>query len=75
MVLNGEDRQLSMPETFDGPIVEIEVGDFETWSAWNPTFFSRNGEPMVLRRNENASCLKLADWVIPAAMAVWKLGG
>jgi hypothetical protein len=70
MILNGKDRFLAMTQSFDRPVVEIHVRDFELWCTGNFFFTSFDREAVILRRDQHSSRRDFFHWMISAAMAV-----
>src|SRR3954471_1096648 len=74
VVLHREERQLAMANPLDGPIVEIEVGDFERRRPGNPGSISNYRETMVLSGDEDLIGTNIPHRVVSASMAVGQLG-
>ena len=74
MVLHGEEWKLAVPHTFDGAVVEVEVGDLERRRARNAIGIANYREAMILRGDENLSRPKIAHRVVPSPVSVGQLG-
>jgi hypothetical protein len=48
MVLHGKNRVFPVPDPFDGPVVEVKVGDLKRLRAGNAARLSPDCKPMVL---------------------------
>jgi len=44
-LLDGKNRVLPVLDSFDGPVVEVKVGDLKRLRARNPTRLSRTANP------------------------------
>src|SRR5687768_13678526 len=75
VILHGKDRLLAVLQPFHGAVVQIHVRYLERWGARYPFLVALHGEPMVLRRDQDASGGKLLDRMIPTAVAVRHLHG
>src|SRR5438046_2495602 len=73
MVLNGKNWVLAVLDPFDGPVVEVKVGDLKRLRARNARRLSPHCESVVLRRDKYLSCSNIANWMIATPMAVWQL--
>src|SRR4029077_10189771 len=73
MVLDGKNRVLPVLDAFDGPVVEVKVGDLKRLRAGNARRFTANCESVVLRSDKYLSGRKIAHGMVAAAMAVWEL--
>src|SRR5687768_10461813 len=75
MVLNGEQRQLAMPNSFDGSIVQVDVRHLERGRAGNAATLAKHREAMVLRGDEDLVVAQIANRVVSTAMTVRQLPG
>src|SRR6267142_5352700 len=73
VVLDGKNRVLPVLDSFDGPVVEVKVGDLKRLRARNLTRLSPYGESMILGRDKYLSCRKIPYWMVAAAVSVWEL--
>src|SRR6266511_3764986 len=73
MVLDRENRVLPVPDPFDGPIVEVKVGDFKRLRTGNATRIAVHRESMVLRRDKYLSRIEIAHRVVAPAMPIREL--
>ena len=64
-----------MPETFDGAVVQVDVGDLEVRCSLHARDIPFDRKPMILRRDEHTARIDLTHGVISAAMPEWKLCG
>src|SRR6267378_1835032 len=62
-----------MLDSFDGPVVEVKVGDLKRLRAWNAASLSPHRESMILRSDKYLSCSKIPHWMVAAAMSVREL--
>src|SRR5690349_680510 len=74
MILNREQRQLSMTNPLYSAVIQIEMGDLETGRAWHPNFVPYNREAMVLRSDEDLIGPDVAHRMVAAAVPVGELG-
>src|SRR5688500_17638258 len=75
VILHPEHRQLTVAETLDRPIVQVDVGNLEMRGAANTLFVALNREPMVLRSYENPSRLHLPNGMITTSVPIGHLRG
>src|SRR5438034_6618932 len=73
VVLDRENCVLAVLDPFDGPVVEVKVGDLKRLRARNAARLPPDCESMVLRRDKYLSCSNIADRMIAAPMAVGQL--
>jgi hypothetical protein len=70
MILDSENREGSVPKAFDGPIVQIDVGDFQIRRTLYRLLVSFDGKAVVLRRDQDSARLDFLYRVISAAVSV-----
>ena len=71
MVLDAEDGELPVDQTFHCSVVQIQVGQAEVRSSGNLQLLPRNdGEPVVLRRDLDRVPIEVANRVVPAVVPV-----
>ena len=75
MVLNREERQLPVPDSLDGAVVQIEVGHLEAGCSRNLVTLSNYCEAMILSRDKHLVVPQIPDRMVPAPVAVRQLGG
>jgi hypothetical protein len=75
MVLHREERQLSMSNSFDRAVIEVQVSDLELGSPWDPLPVSNYREAMILSGDEDLIGPQVSNRMVPATMTVGKLGG
>src|SRR6266568_1762909 len=73
VVLDGKNRILSVLDAFDGPVVEVKVGDLKRLRTWNTARFAPDCESVVLRRDKYLSRIEIAHGMIAAPMSVREL--
>ena len=73
VVLDGKNRILSVLDAFDGPVVEVKVGDLKRLRTWNTARFAPDCESVVLRRDKYLSRSEIAHGMIAAPMSVREL--
>ena len=74
MVLDAEDGELPVDQTFHCSVVQIQVGQAEVRSSGDLQLLPRNdGEPVVLRRDLDRVPIEVADRVVPAVVPERKL--
>src|SRR6266446_84333 len=73
MVLDGKNWILPMLDPFDGPVVEVKVGDLKRLRARNTTRLSPHCESMILRCDKYLSCCNNPHWMVAAAMSIREL--
>src|SRR5258705_11108171 len=73
MVLNGKNRVFPVLDPFDGPVVEVKVGDLKRLRARNATRLSPHCESMILRCDKYLSCRNIPHWMVAAAMSLREL--
>ena len=71
MVLHRKDRQVTMPDTLNGIIVEIDMGDFH--GRWQRAWV--NGKAMIFGGNEHSFGPQIAYRLIPSMMPKFELHG
>ena len=74
MILYREQRELSMTNSLDSAVIQIEMGDLETGRTRHANFIPHNREAMVLRGDENLIGPDVAHRMITAAVPVRELG-
>ena len=75
VVLNCKQRELSMTNSLDGSIIQIEVSDLEARGSRNLLTISNYREAMILGCDEHLVVAQIADRMISSPMAVRQLGG
>src|SRR6266481_9677002 len=73
MVLNGKNSVFAVLDPFDGPVIEVKVGDLERLRARNAARLAPHCKAVVLRRYKYLSCNNITNWMIAAPMAVGQL--
>jgi hypothetical protein len=48
VVLDGKDRQLPVPQSLNGMVVEVDVSNLERRRTGNGAVFTMNGEAVIL---------------------------
>ena len=74
VVLYGKQRKLAMPDTFDRPIVQVEMGYFQSRSSRYPFRIANYSKTMVLGCNQHLVIADVTHRVIAAPMTVRQLG-
>jgi hypothetical protein len=75
MVLHGEERELTVANSLDGSIVQVEVGDLERWRARNPSPISNHRETMVLGGDQDLIAAEITHRVIAPSVTVGEFCG
>src|SRR5690349_21800241 len=70
MILHRENRVLAVPHAFHGVVIEVEVRHDERLGAGHARRIPFDREAVILRRDKYLPCLKIAHWMVAAAMAV-----
>ena len=70
VVLDTEYRHGPVTKPFDGPVVQIDVSDFEIGRTFDRSLISFDRKAVVLGSNENAATLYRLHWVISTAVSV-----
>src|SRR5882762_7806325 len=73
MVLNGKNRVFPVLDPFDGPVVEVKVGDLKRLRARNTARLAPHCESMILRCDKYLSCRKIPHRMVTAAMSIREL--
>ena len=58
VVLDGEDRQLAVPQSLDGAVVQVHVRDLERRRPGNRLLAPLDGEAVVLRGDQDPAGLE-----------------
>jgi hypothetical protein len=74
MVLHRKQRKLAVPNTFDGTVIQIDMGNFQSGGAGDPVRLSNYREPMVLGGDKNPTAAKISDGMITSPVPVRQLG-
>jgi hypothetical protein len=74
MVLHREERKLSMTDTFDGTIIQVEVRYLERRCAGNSIFIANHCKAMVLGGDEHLPISEIPNRMIPTSVAIGQLG-
>src|SRR5215211_729259 len=72
MVLDSEHRQLTMADPFDGPIIQVHVGNLEIRRSADTRLVTLHGEAVVLRSDQDSPGPHLFHGVVSPAMAIRK---
>src|SRR6185436_12704429 len=75
MILHRKDRKFAVAESLDRAVIEVHVCDLECRRTGDPRLVALHGEPVILRRDEHATRLELANGVISASMSIRHLLG
>ena len=72
MVLDGENREISMSEGFAGAVVEVDLCDDDVWVFEG---IGVGGEAVVLGGDEDFACGEVFDGLVGAAVAEFEFVG
>ena len=75
MVLDREKRELAMPNSLDGSIVQVDVRHLERWRAGDAATLAKHREAMVLRGDEDLVIAQVANRVVSTAMTIRQFCG
>src|SRR4051812_13171510 len=70
MVLHPEDWKVAMPQAFNCPIVEVDMGHRQPVRAFHGMLVAFHSEPVVLRSNQYLSGLDLFNRMISPPVAI-----
>ena len=73
MVLNSENRVLAVLHPFDGPVVEVKVGDLKRLRTRHSPGVAVHHESMVLRRDKYLSRMEIPHRVVSPPVSVREL--
>ena len=74
VVLDSEHRQGAVTDSLDRSVVQIHVRDLQVGRSRDSGLIALDSKTVVLRRDEHAAALHFLDWMIPAPVAIRKLG-
>ena len=72
MILDSEHRQLTMADSFYGPIIEVHVSDLEIRSSADTRLVTFDGEAVVLGSDQDSPGPHFLDGMVSTAMAIRK---
>src|SRR5438105_1159423 len=75
MVLDTEDRQVTMPQALDGAVIEVDMSHFQVSSACDRPPIALHSEAVILRGDKYAASLDFLHRMVPAPMTIGHLGG
>src|SRR5690606_303599 len=75
VVLHPEYRQPLVADSFDGAIIEVEVGHLKFCCTWHALRAACHGETVVLGGYQHLAGRQLLDGVVAAPVAIGELGG
>ncbi len=70
MVLDSEHRQLTVADPFDGPVVEVHVGNLKIGRSAHPRLVTLHCEAVILRGDQDSPGSHLFYGMVSTAMAV-----
>ena len=73
MVLDGKNGVLPVPDAFDGPVVEVKVGDLKRLRTGDAFRIAAHGESVVLGRYKYLSRIEIPHRVVPPAVTIRQL--
>src|SRR6266550_1979461 len=75
VILHSKDGQLPVAKPLNGPVIEIDVSDFQFASALYGAIITFHREPVILGSDQHPSRFDFLDGMISAAVAVRHLRG
>src|SRR4029079_876818 len=70
VILHAEYWQCTVPDSLDGPVIQVDVSDLEVGRSGNPGFVSFDREAVILGGDQHATGLHFLHRMISAAMTV-----
>jgi hypothetical protein len=73
--LDGKNRQGRVPQTLNGPVIQVDVGYLKFRRTRDFAFTSLDRKAVVLCCDENPAASAITDRMISPAMAIRQFGG